>query len=105
MIQMLWLALKYYYFFTTNMKGILLQLVDYLQHPFSQSVTVLLFIQSIVVVSEDPNKQIKQGHAGKRKHRTKRVRKNLLQLRGWKVVKAEERLWLHTTLDRQLSML
>jgi len=57
------------------------------------------------VVSEDSDKQIKQGHAGKRKHRTKQVHENLIQLRGWKVVKAEERLWLHTTLDRQLSML
>jgi hypothetical protein len=56
------------------------------------------------MISEVP-KMSKQGTAGKRKHATLMIPQKLEISRSMQLVEAKERLWLHTTVDCQLSVI
>ena len=65
---------------------------------------VLLFVHAITVASKNP-KMSKQGTACKRKHVTLTIPKKPEIIRKLQSGKTEERLWLHTTQDCQLSIM
>ena len=55
-------------------------------------------------MASEESKMCEQGAAGKRKHATVTVPQKLVIVRGLKVTQAEVWLWLHKTLDHQLSI-